>query len=556
MESKSNSNNKHIENNPSDYDRYDILKRELMNQGRIEDLDSIIELMNPPKDIKEICKNKFSGNIKVAIVGAGEAGLAAASELKKIGCNITIFEASKRVGGRAYTYYFDRLNKSYCEFGEKNLPISHNTTWHYINSLNLQTSKCKEYSSFYYLRDEGPYKKRKDIVSNIYTKYLLNNKDINLLKHKDLNKVIRKYLNSMTKEERRELLEIKESYSNKFLATDELSYKEIYKKQGLSEEGISLLSILNNDREYLGYALTEKLNKYYTLDEINQYEINGGMINLPLALYEALLHDDNIFYKNLEKDNLGIVNVRFSTLAEGIYDNKDKVRVKYKNIESNNEMEELFDFVIVAIPPISIRKIDFNKSISYEKIRAINEINFETKDSIYLYFKENLWDSLFKARKDYKGNIITDLPLGFISYKEEKNISYKGNKILLSASSTAKLARNIGNMNDDHKVMEILKYLERIYKLDNGYLNNKLLDYKSLNWKDVQFIYGYETINKPYDKTLYSYIISKAEMNNKLFLAGEYTSSKHGTQQGELQSGMIVANKVAEEINKKDIFNL
>ena len=335
MESKGNLNNMHIESNPSDHDRYDILKKELMKQGRIEDLDSIIELLNHPKDIKEICKNKFSGNIKVAIVGAGEAGLAAASELKKIGCNITIFEASKRVGGRVYTYYFDRLNKSYCEFGEKTIPISHNTTWYYINSLNLQTNKWKEYSSLYYLRDEGSYKKRKEIVSNIYTKYLLNNKDINLLKHKDLNKVFRKYLNSMTKEERRELLEIKEKYSNKLLAIDELSYKAIYKKQGLSEDGISLLSFLNRDREYLNYALTEKLNKYYTLDEINQYEIKGGMINLSLALYEALLNDDNIFYNNLEKDNLGIVNVRFSTLVEGIYNNEDKVTIEIDDDDVN-----------------------------------------------------------------------------------------------------------------------------------------------------------------------------------------------------------------------------
>lgn len=550
MENKINSKKVYIESNPSDYDRYEILKNELIKQGRIEDLDSIVELMSTPKDIKKICKS--NNNIKVAIIGAGEAGLASASELKKIGCNITIFEASKRVGGRVYTYYFDRLNKSYCEFGEKAIPISHSTTWYYINSLKLETRKYKDYNNLYYLRDEGPYKKRKDIVSNIYPEYLLNSKDINLLKHKDLNKVIKKCLRSMKKEERRELLEIKENYSDKLLAMDKLSYKAIYKNQGLSEEGISLLSFLNGDREYLNYALTEKLNKHYTLDEINQYEIDGGMINLPLALYEALLNNDNIFYKNIEKDDLGMANVRFSSLVEGIYNNEDKVRVKYKNLESNNEIEEIFDFVIVAIPPISIRKIDFNKSISYEKIRAINEINFETKDDIYLYFKESLWESLFKVKKDYKGNIVTDLPLDFISYKEENNIKNKGARVLLSSTSRAKLARNIGSMNDDYKVMEILKYLERIYSLDKGYLDNKLLDYKSLNWRDIQFIYGYETINRPCDKTLYSYILSKAEMNNKLFLAGEYTSSKHGTQQGELHSGMIAANRVAEEINKKN----
>ena len=38
------------------------------------------------------------------------------------------------------------------------------------------------------------------------------------------------------------------------------------------------------------------------------------------------------------------------------------------------------------------------------------------------------------------------------------------------------------------------------------------------------------------------------EMNNRFFFAGDNETAKHGTQQGALQSGMVAANNIAEEI--------
>jgi tryptophan 2-monooxygenase len=53
-------------------------------------------LSNAPKGIGKVKKN-------VAIVGAGCAGMTTARELMRCGCNVTIFEASDRIGGRLYT---------------------------------------------------------------------------------------------------------------------------------------------------------------------------------------------------------------------------------------------------------------------------------------------------------------------------------------------------------------------------------------------------------------------------------------------------------------------
>ena len=45
----------------------------------------------------------LAGDVDVAIVGAGAAGLAAAKTLIKAGFKVQIFEALNRIGGRAYT---------------------------------------------------------------------------------------------------------------------------------------------------------------------------------------------------------------------------------------------------------------------------------------------------------------------------------------------------------------------------------------------------------------------------------------------------------------------
>ncbi|TAH65194.1 MAG: amine oxidase, partial [Anaerolineaceae bacterium] len=118
-------------NNPTDEDRHEMLRKALEHDNRSEDFDYIIKNLSPPPDITSYVKPGKLKDIKIGILGGGIAGMAAAFELRKLGADITIFEASdSRIGGRVYTHYFDPKGIYYGEFGAARIPISHETTWH------------------------------------------------------------------------------------------------------------------------------------------------------------------------------------------------------------------------------------------------------------------------------------------------------------------------------------------------------------------------------------------------------------------------------------------
>lgn len=533
--------------NPSDYDRYNILKDELKKENRIEDLENIIRLMSPPEEIINICKSELGKNIKVAIVGAGLSGLSAAFELKKIGCNVTIFEQSGRIGGRTYTYYFDRVNNKYGDFGETSIPISHYTTWHYINLFNLETEVINTDINYYYLRDSLDSIIENKKLKNVYTKYDLTEEDIRKLNRKDYLKVLNKYIKYLSPKEREELISIKEVYSKKIIELDKLTLKKIYEKEGYSEDAINLIGYLLGNKEYFNYSLIEILGQEYTLDFKNNYAIKGGMIKLPFAIYEALINNESQVYININKEILGEVDIKFGFSIEEI-DCIEKINLKYKDLENNILYKDEFDYVIYTEPIRNLKRILIKTNISSVKLRAIDDINLVNSQKIYLYLKNKFWKEEGNEDKFKYGRLITDLPVYSIYYFSEKT---NESVVLLASYGLSDKSVGFTNLDEEIKIQDTIKYIERIHNLPSGYIDSILLDYNVLSWEDIRYIWGYSTMFKPEEKTLYSYGISKPEFNNKLFFAGENTSGKHGTQQGELQSGMIVASKIVEEILKK-----
>ncbi len=65
-------------------------------------LENYLKAKQDKKESKELEKNNKNFNKKIAIIGAGPAGLTAASDLSKIGYKTTIFEAEKHNGGMLY----------------------------------------------------------------------------------------------------------------------------------------------------------------------------------------------------------------------------------------------------------------------------------------------------------------------------------------------------------------------------------------------------------------------------------------------------------------------
>lgn len=554
--------------NPSDDERYNMLEYILKDQKRVDDINNIVELMSPPTDITNICQSGYGKDIKVAIIGAGEAGLAAAVELRKIGCDITLFEASQRIGGKVYTYYFDRKNNKYGELGEISIPVSHYTTWHYINLFNLETRPfVNNNNSLLYIRGAKALndQKGKQVVKNIHPKFDLSNSDKKKLKEQVDKKFYKKYLEFLTLEERRELLEIKDKYSEKIEQIDKLSYRKAYENAGFSEEAISMLGYLDGSKQFFQIGLMEILQRYYTVDSEFNYYIKDGMINLPLSLYGALFDENEKIFNGIDKEKLGNVKAKMGTPVEGIYssETEDRITIKYAEGEMKKEVLEKFDYVICTIPFQSLRRMDIEPNFNSRKIRAINEMNYETSGKIYLYLKERFWEMGGKSKGIVGGKTFTDIPLVSIYYPSDHSealndkigsyilkpgASPKESGVLLVSYSWCNEAMLLGNENAELQIRDAIRYIEKIHNLPLQYIDDNLIDYKSLIWSDVQYIWGAGALSKPEDKILFSYGAKMPEMNNRVFFAGEHISQKHGTQQGSLQSGMIAANEVAERI--------
>ncbi|MEM7271332.1 MAG: FAD-dependent oxidoreductase, partial [Pseudomonadota bacterium] len=85
---------------------------------------------------------------RVAVVGAGAAGMTAARELYRCGFDVSIFEASDRIGGRLYTR--DNPNSNAfpaMEMGAMRMPF-------FVDSGNVQNPEQQNSLLGYYLNSE------------------------------------------------------------------------------------------------------------------------------------------------------------------------------------------------------------------------------------------------------------------------------------------------------------------------------------------------------------------------------------------------------------------
>lgn len=548
-------------NNPTKRERHNLMKYALDEKFRPEDFEDIVSLLSPPKEITKLASPGEFKDVKIGIIGGGTAGLSAAFELRKLGFDITIFEAeSNRIGGRVYTYYFDKDKSLYGEFGAMRVPVSHESTWHYIDLFKLNTTKYTQYNknSFVYAHNTRVRNTDENIMKYIYPKYNLRSWEKKIPFSKILASVYNTPIVNLPHYLRKQLLQIREFYNPEILFFDSINLRKAFKMLGYSEGVIDLVqSVAALDRGLFNYSYLEALREEYPVNFSFLYQIEGGAVNLPLALYNSLV-DKNPKEYDINPDHLGKVNWKNGCLVNGIYLNKNKTKViiKYSDKFLNKSKLEAFDYIICTIPFSSLRNVDIFPSFCNKKMQAIRELNYVNSQKTLFLCDKKFWLEGTKDEKILGGGSYTDLPISTIWYPSnsfDKNYDSKDSPgVLLSSYNIDLDSTRIGNLNNTRKLKQIKSQVEKVHGLPNKYLDNIVKDYKSITWDNEEFFFGDFSIFYPELTRLYAYSNTIPEFNNKVFFAGEHISSTHAWQQGAFKTGMEAANSLAKtcKLNK------
>jgi len=551
--------------NPTNEERYKMAHYALHRACHTEDFYPIFNAFSPPENITTLANSgQFKGK-RVGIIGGGLAGMSSAFELRKLGFDITIFEASElRIGGRVYTHYFDKEKTLYGELGAMRIPVNHETVWHYINLFKLNTRPFYQTdpNTFIYLHQtrvrNDPY--GKNVMKDIYPSY-----DLTPWERKTPWQELGYYgieapILKAPPSSRSEIIQVKPEYSKQLLFWDSLSTRQMFEWRNLSQGAINLLSnFFPIGGEFLYNNYVDFVQEYFPVNFWFMYEINGGLVNLPLAFHKSFNSKTPWeYYPNIHSQQLGNVKWKAGHTVKGIYyQNSNNVTLLYQNNNSQTNQYEDFDYVICAIPFSILRTIDIKPMFSSTKMQAIKEVNYGNAQKSILNCSRRFWED----QGIHGGGSYTDLPVTTIWYPSHpikqsadtnKSTTFGGKTgdpgdpgdpgVLLASYNFNLDAVRLGSMSDEDRLEKIKENIEEVHGLQKGTLDSIVTDSKTQQWNDDPLFRGAFCYFTPEQKKLFSWEMTKPEYNNRIFFAGEHVSALHRWMQGALKSGMEAAN--------------
>lgn len=554
--------NDQVLKNPTDSQRHSILMNALKRAGRLEDYENIIKILSPLPDITNYGSPGEYKKVKVGIIGGGLAGLSSAFELRKLGFDITLFEASDdRIGGRVYTCYFDKDKGLYGEFGAMRIPVSHEITWHYINLFKLNTNLFIQSSpnSFVYVRKTRTKNIPSEIMNKIYPQFRLTPAEKNTQWPELFNQISRNILLSLPPEIRAEIIRVQQQYSPQYLYYANRSIRRILELAGLSEGAIALIT---NVMPIIGafpyHSYGEIMHDDYTVDFISPFQIDGGTVNLPLSFYKSLISNNPKEYGYINQDALGKIDFRGGCWVNGIFksDSNGKIILRTGSKNTRQHSYESFDYVICAIPFSVLRVVDINPVFSNEKMQAIKEIDYVDAQKTLFLCSQRFWEKGDESQKIVGGASYTDLPIESIVYPSQHGDGFNNPSapgVLVASYNLGQDAVRIGSIEEPLRFEVIKREVEEVQGLPRGYLDNIVQGHKTVNWNNEPWAKGAFDIFYPGQKKVFLYEMLRPEYGGRIFFAGEHTSRKHAWMQGALYSGMLAANMLVSHA-KNNIF--
>jgi monoamine oxidase len=445
---------------------------------------------------------------RVAVVGAGLAGLVAAFELMRAGHTVSLFEARDRPGGRVRTRrdaFGDGLylEEGAVDFGEGSkllrqyiellgLPVSEDTRDRKPASEQVFYVGGKGYRVTPGLEPDWPYalspQERQLGIQGVWEKYALP--------------------------ARRTLPQPfgTHSLNRSARALDEHTFADFARKQGATDAAILLLRhhALGADFEHVS-ALEDVLWEQFLAGNRTRLHLQGGNERLPQAFAERLG-----------------TRLHCGAPLRGLTQQRSQVRL---SIASSGGVEEVVvDRAVIAIPFSVLRRLELGDTFVRHKRELITRLRYESATRIYLHSKSRFW-----RQAGLDGFANTDLPVGnVLDFSSEQ----AGTAGILGTEVTGAASARLTAMSTEERLRLGRENVTRVFPQ----MSDNFAGGSSVCWDTEPYSLGAWAYYAPGEMN--SLFPEVATPDGRVHFAGEHTTSLCAME-GAVQSGLRVAQEIS-----------
>lgn len=444
---------------------------------------------------------------RVIVVGAGMAGLTAASELLRAGHDPIVLEAKQRVGGRIYTMRDPFTHGLYAEAGAMRIPRSHKLTLAYVEKFGLATHDFTMSNSEGWCHLFGRKHRFREVDAKPHLIGAhLDERERGMTCGAMWERALDPFLKQLAGGEGA-WAEIVRKY-------DGYSIREFLEELGWSEAAIELFGLVMNQESLMNTSflelLREETGRFYT----NMVHVDGGMDHLPRGFLPQLSS-----------------RIRFGARMVALDQSQRDVCVHYTTAAGRMRLHA--DYAIITVPFAVLRHVEMLKPLSLPKRRAIRQLHYDASAKILFQCRRRFWE---EDEGIFGGGSVTDLAIRNIYYPEAGRETGRG--VLLASYTWSEDAQRWGSLSPDERIVQALENVAVIHPQ----IKEEFEVGASKMWHDDPFAGGAFALFEPSQQSLlYQHIVAP---EGRLHFAGEHASLYHAWIQGAIESGLRAALEV------------
>lgn len=490
-----------LNRDPRFHERREISRREMLK------LMGVSSLALGAASLLPACRSsgrtmKAKSDLRIAIVGAGLAGLNAAHHLRKSGIRAQIFEASSRAGGRCHSAADLLAPGLVTELGGEFLDSTHTDMLALAHEFELEVYDCKGPSETHLIE---AYSFGERLYSN--AQVLEEFRPLAALLAKDA-EVAAAWTDVPSPQvvalDRLSLTEYLERLQVRGWLKDliTVAYVSEYGIEADEQSALNLITLISTDLS------TNYFDLYGASDE--RYKIRGGNQGVPNALAKRL--QDQIHY---------------GQKLEAISEISDGYRLTFQDSGAVREVDT--DAVILAVPFTVLRSVALPHTFPAEKLNVIQELGYGTNSKTMAGFNSRPWRDLGYSGSFFSG---TQYQSGW-----DNSRAQPGTRGGITIYLGGKLGAECNRYEVEAYMKKALPWVGRLFANCDREFNGKL---SRFHWASNPYALGSYSVYKTGQWTTLSGHESTPVGN--IFFAGEHCSENfQGFMNGAAESGRLAA---------------